>query len=156
MEQILTHKRREAAKIAGVSVATIDREIHDGRLRAVKVGRATLINAVEAVATLVFCAVGLEWGGLPGACLGCLLAYAMIAAYSFAVAVLRYRLMVPVGATCRFLVASLIMAAAIRLQVFPPAWLGLALRIALGLLTYSALSFVLWRPVLPRPMPRWR
>ncbi len=115
-----------------------------------------LINAVEAVATLVFCAAGLEWGGLPGACLGCLLAYAMIAAYSFAVAVLRYRLMVPVGATLRFLVASLIMAAAIRLQVFPPAWLGLALRIALGLLTYAALSFALWRPVLPRPMPKLR
>ena len=114
-----------------------------------------VLDVLEAVLTLVCCAIGLQYGGLVGACLGCFCAYLAISIYSFGVAVLRYRLVLPIAALLRFLVAGLVMAAAIHLPLFPPNWIGLGLRIGIGLLVYTAASLVLWLPVLPRPMLKW-
>lgn len=50
--ELLALKRSQAAKLANVSLATIDRAISAGGLRAVKCGRATLILREDLLAWL--------------------------------------------------------------------------------------------------------
>ncbi|WP_375409519.1 lipopolysaccharide biosynthesis protein [uncultured Methylobacterium sp.] len=106
------------------------------------------LNAVEAVATMSLCAVGLAWAGLAGACLGVLAATCVCALVGFAIAMAGYGLKLPLRDIALLIAAALAMCAVVRLDVYPPTNLGLALRVAAGAAVYMALAGLVLKPMI--------
>lgn len=104
------------------------------------------LNLAEAAATVVLCALGLAFGGLGGACLGVLAATGAGTVVAFAVAWSRHGLVLPVGPILWLAAAAGIMSAVTRLDVYPPANWGLAMRVTGGALVYLVLAGFVLRP----------
>ena len=73
----------------------------------------TLVNAVEAVATVVCCWLGLRWGGLPGSVAGCLAGSVIGMLLGFVLAVTRFGLVLPWDHIARVSIATAAMTAAL-------------------------------------------
>ena len=101
-----------------------------------------IINAVEAVATLVGCWVGLEVGGLPGAAAGALAGALIGTATGFTMSIGFFGLPVPVSHMIRILAATAAMAVVLRVTIWADHSADLAFavagEIALGGLVYLA------------------
>ncbi|WP_237479950.1 lipopolysaccharide biosynthesis protein [Lichenibacterium dinghuense] len=110
------------------------------------------LHVFEACATVALCIVGLQMGGLRGACLGCLSASLVTLAASLAVARVRHRLPLAAGALARIAVANAAMVFAVRAWAFPATPLGLGLQVGTGALAYAAALLLLFGD---RIIPLW-
>jgi O-antigen/teichoic acid export membrane protein len=104
-----------------------------------------LIAAIEAVLTVPACIAGLLWGGLVGACLGCLVAHVVAALLTFGLAVRRFALPMPWGHLARIATATATMAAALLAMSWRSTPLGLALEIAVGVAIYGGVILAFYR-----------
>lgn len=110
---------------------------------------ALAINACEGFSTILLCAVGLDLGGLPGACLGCVVAQIVCAFLSFGIVMIRYKLPMPLEMIFRFVLGAMVMAVCLHLVRVPPSLPGLAIQVAVGGLAYAATLVLLFRSALP-------
>lgn len=94
-----------------------------------------VINFVEGIATLLFCAIGLELYGLPGAAAGCIPGALLGLAHSLVLSV-RHGLKLPLAHLARIGSATLVMFAALALFPEHETVLRLALEIGTGAIVY--------------------
>ncbi len=149
----------QAATLVVLPIAALAAAVRNIRLHFVDqvyliMGRTKFLlglHMLESGSTLAFCSIGLAWGGLAGACLGCLAASVITGIVSFTVALLRYRLVVPLGTLGRIALASGAMIVAVRAEVFPATTWGLAAQVGAGAVVYGAATLLLFRDVMMRP-----
>lgn len=115
-------------------------------LIAERTGLLFWVNLFEAAAALGLAWVGLRWGGLLGACLGSLAAYAAGAVLCFGLAAARAGLPLPWPAAARVTAATATMLLALSLAGgAPPGALALAGLCLFGALAYGAALALLFR-----------
>ncbi len=76
-----------------------------------------IINLVEAIGTVLFCAIGELRYGLPGAAAGCLLGSTIGAAFGFAFGVARFGLVIPWDHVARIAAATAVMSAVLMTPI---------------------------------------
>lgn len=98
------------------------------------------MNILEAGANVVFCAVGLHFGGIAGAALGVLAGTTLASVVSFAYAFLRLELPVPSALTfMRILLATAVMSECVRLMPTAATVSSLVVTIAAGAVVYAGM-----------------
>jgi O-antigen/teichoic acid export membrane protein len=109
---------------------------------------ALFVCTMEAALTLPFCVVGLLAGGLVGACLGCLVAHAIAAIFTFGLAVRRFALPIRWAHLGRVSIATITMAVSLEVVRWQATRLGLALEVVMGGLVYAtAIAIIYWRDI---------
>jgi O-antigen/teichoic acid export membrane protein len=103
------------------------------------------ISGTEAVATLIFCFVGLKFYGLPGAVLGCLVANVIAGFASMILAHRAFGIYIDTIIILRIVFASLVMGLAVATAPVPSGLVGLGIVIGLGAGIYAFISIVLFR-----------
>jgi len=111
-----------------------------------KPGSLVVVNGVEAVATPIFCYLGLRWGGLSGACLGCLAANGIGLVMCTAWACVAFGLRLPWGAVARVGAATASMSLALRFIPLQTSWIDLGVAVIGGGLVYASVGAVLLAP----------
>ncbi|GLS44520.1 lipopolysaccharide biosynthesis protein [Methylobacterium brachythecii] len=111
------------------------------------------VNAVEAVATVALCAIGVTLDGVRGACLGPLVATTGCALYSFVVARTQHGFTIPLQAVLRLAVATAAMSAVLLLDIYPKGAWGLAAQVAAGGAVYLGLVALTLHKVLRAGIP---
>ena len=106
-----------------------------------RTGFLLVVNIVEAGATLVGCALGLVWGGLAGACIGCVAGTALGLVLCFAAA-WRAGLRFTALPILKIAAATALMAGALALAPHLQGELGAKLRLALTIAGSGALYLV--------------
>lgn len=106
-------------------------------------------TAVEAVATVVFCWIGLRYWGLPGAVGGCLVAAIVGQIFSFAVAHALYGYYLRIGDLARIGIATAAMGMVLYVLPLAHTLTGLVIEIAVGVAVY-ALAIILLYPAAVR------
>jgi hypothetical protein len=102
------------------------------------------ISGTEAVATLIFCFVGLKFYGLPGAVLGCLVANVIAGFASMILAHRAFGIYIDTIIILRIVFASLVMGLAVATAPVPSGLVGLGIVIGLGAGIYAFISIVLF------------
>ncbi len=106
------------------------------------------INVTEAVAVVVFCAIGLHFGGFPGATAGCLAGSTIGAILGFALGRQQFGMPLPVAHSLRILLATALMAVILLqpvwTQLVPGELARLLVKIAAGGMIYSGLMSLLY------------
>ena len=100
-----------------------------------------MVNALEAALAVIFCAIGLSWGGLQAAVAGCTLSALVTLAIGFVVSQKKFELFMDWSAIARLALATAFMA----LILTPAVWTGapggtalhLAAKILTGMLAYG-------------------
>lgn len=105
---------------------------------------AALTALIEAVATVILCAVGLALWGLVGAMAGAALASLIGAAASQAIAARLTGYFLRLADVVRIIAATALMSAAVIAMPSPDGAPGLALAILAGVLVYGLIGAVLW------------
>jgi O-antigen/teichoic acid export membrane protein len=117
-----------------------------------------VINTVEAVATIVFCIVGVELGGLPGAAAGCLAGATIGTLFGFGLGIVRFGLIVPWADFGRITLAAAFMAAVLAALPFARLDDHLVVRMLIesvfGGLLYAVVLAALY-PAIVREGLRW-
>ena len=106
------------------------------------------VNVTEAIAVVVFCALGLHFGGFPGATAGCLAGSAIGAIMGFVLGRMQFGMPLPIVHSLRILLASALMAVIlvqpVWAQLMPGEMARLAAKIAAGGMIYVALMGLLY------------
>lgn len=99
------------------------------------------LNAIEALAVVAFCALGLHFGGFPGATAGCLAGSTLGTILGFALGRIRFGLPLPWAHGLRIMLATALMALALAQpfwqQVFPGVLARVLAEMAAGVLAYG-------------------
>jgi O-antigen/teichoic acid export membrane protein len=135
-----------AAAVRNMRMHTVDQVF----MIAEEPGFLLKVNAVEAGATVLLCAAGVTLDGLRGACLGPLAATTGCALVSFLVARLRHGFAIPLRPVLLFVLATAAMAAVLTPDIYPAGPLGLAARVAAGMIVYGGLVGLALPPLLRR------
>jgi O-antigen/teichoic acid export membrane protein len=115
-----------------------------------------VVNAIDAVVTVVLSAVCIRYWGLVGAASATVVAALAAAIVSFAIGFLKLDLTLPFGHLGRIALATMAMAALLSKLPEAPTSLGLAMHIASGAAVYVVVLALLYAPWLlkmirPRP-----
>lgn len=94
-------------------------------------------TVVESLATVVLCWVGLQWGGLTGAAIGCFAAAVVAELFSLAVAWGLFGYYLRIGDLLRIALATAAMIAVLLMLPLAHTLPGLLIEVALGALTYG-------------------
>ncbi len=115
-------------------------------------GMIVVIDAVDAFFSLLFCWLGLIFGGLVGAVAGILAGAAIGVVLSLAMSVASYGLKLPFKHMARILLATLFMVVVLELAAFDGgAWLLLG-KIAIGAAAYGLAMAVMYRKLVFREL----
>lgn len=109
-------------------------------------------SLVEAVLTLLLCDLGLRFGGLHGALVGCAIASAFSAVFAYAYAALAVGYRVHVPGLLRIALASGLMAMGVLALPGGQDFGSLAAAACAGAAIYGLASLVLWRHQIRRPL----
>jgi len=107
-------------------------------------GLMTLLDAVEAALTVLFCYLGALWLGMLGSVAGCLVAAAVTTLLACGV-VARHAALPRLGALWPSVIASALMAALLLAMPRPQGLAAVSLHVVLGSLLYGAAMFLLDR-----------
>lgn len=102
------------------------------------------VNLVEAAATLLLCTAGLLYGGVVGACLGCLAAHTIGTVLCFVLAWWRFGLKLPLGHMARAALATGVMLLVLQVLPWRDGPVGLAVEIVVSVVVYALALAILY------------
>lgn len=132
------------AVAAGAFTAFCDHAIDQVFVVSARPHRAIYTSAVEAIATIVLCWVGMEIGGVYGAVVGCAIGTGIAVVYGFALARMTTGYYLRWDDVFRICGATLIMAAALLLLPKTASWAHLVLEIAAGAALYGLVIAIVY------------
>lgn len=118
------------------------------------------LNAIEAVAVVAFCALGLHLAGFPGATAGCLAGSTLGTILGFALGRFRFGLPLPMAHGLKILLATSLMALALAQpfwqQMFPGMFARLLAEIGAGGIVYALAMALLYPGIVMQAADWWQ